>query len=186
MVSRLLWSKGVREYVAAAELVRRRHPAVRFQLAGEWDPVHPDAVPPCWVDAAVASGAIEFLGYLDNVAEQLRSSDVFVLPSYYPEGVPRVLLEASACGLPVVSTDVAGCREAVEDQQTGLLVPARDSRRLADAIAALIEAPDWGRRLGEAGRRRALERFDLCHIVEQHLAVYRELGLDATPELSRP
>jgi glycosyltransferase involved in cell wall biosynthesis len=177
MVGRLLWEKGVREFIEAAEIVKRKFPGARFHLAGEWDPVHPDAVKEEWVQAAVDRGAIEFLGYLKHMDDELRTTDVFVLPSYR-EGVPRVLLEAAACGVPVVTTDVPGCREVVVDRETGRLVPPRDSESLAAAISELLADATLRQQLGQAGRRHVEKEFDVLTITEKHLALYRDLGID--------
>ncbi len=178
MVARLLWQKGVREFVEAAEIIKREDSTVRFQLAGGWYPVHPDAVDKAWMQAAVNKGTIEFLGYLNNMAEQLRATDVFVLPSYYREGVPGVLLEATACGVPVVTTDVPGCRETVVDGETGRLVPPRNSGALAEAIAEILGDPALRHRMGQSGRRRVEEEFDIRAVTEKYLAVYCSIGID--------
>jgi glycosyltransferase involved in cell wall biosynthesis len=178
MVARLLWQKGVREFVEAAEIVKRQNSTVRFQLAGEWDPDHPDAVDRAWVQSAVNQGTIEFLGYLENVAEQLRITDLFVLPSFYREGVPRVLLEAAACEVPVVTTDVPGCREAVVNGETGRLVPPRDSKSLARAISEIVSDSELRQRMGEAARRRVEVKFDIRVITQRQLAIYRDIGIN--------
>ncbi|HEX6387492.1 MAG TPA: glycosyltransferase family 4 protein [Anaerolineae bacterium] len=176
MVARLLGQKGVGEFVEAANLVKERYPAVCFQLAGERDRVHPDAVGEKWIHAVTNQGVIEFLGYLSNMPQQLHQTDIFVLPSYR-EGAPRVLLEAAACGLPVVATDVPGCREMVLDGVTGLLVPPQDSRALARAIIELLQKPELRRQMGQAGRKRVEAEFDIRAITEKYLAVYRNIGL---------
>jgi glycosyltransferase involved in cell wall biosynthesis len=178
MVARLLWQKGVREFVEAAEIVKQKVATVRFQLAGELDAVHPDAVDEAWIQTAVNRGTVDFLGYLTNIDEQLRATDVFVLPSYYREGVPRVLLEAAASGVPVVTTDVPGCREAVVDGDTGRLVPSQDSQALAEAILEILKDSEQRKKMGLAGRRRIEAEFDIRMITEKQLAIYREIGVD--------
>ena len=177
MVARLLWQKGVREFVEAAEMVKREYSPVRFQLAGEWDNIHPDAVDEAWVQKAVNKGMIDFLGYLKDMDNQLRQTDVFVLPSYYLEGVPRVLLEAAACGVPVVTTDVPGCREAVVDGETGYLVPPRNSKSLAKAISEILGNPVLRQQMGQNARKRVEEEFDIRAITEKQLSVYRDIGI---------
>lgn len=178
MVARLLWQKGVREFVEAAELIKRECLTIRFQLAGEWDPVHPDSVEEAWVYAAVNKGIIEFLGYIDNMEGLLRTIDVFVLPSYYREGVPRVLLEAAACGVPVVTTNVPGCREVVVDGETGYLVPPRNSKALAIAINKILTNSALRNRMGQAGRRLIEKEFDIRAITNKQLRIYREIGVN--------
>ncbi len=176
-VARLLWQKGVSEFVEAAEIVKREYPDVLFHLAGEWDRVHPDTVDKAWVQAAVNRGTIEFLGYLKDMDGQLRATDIFVLPSYYREGVPRVLLEAAACGVPVVTTDVPGCREAVVDGETGRLVPPQNSKALAEAISEILGNSELRQRMGQAARKRVEKEFEIRVITEKYLAVYRDLGI---------
>lgn len=178
MVARLLWQKGVKEFVEAAELVKDAYPNTCFQLAGEQDSVHPDAVDLAWIHTAVTRGTIQFLGYVDNMADQLRQSDLFVLPSSYREGVPRVLLEAAACGVPVVTTDTPGCREAVRDGVTGRLVPPQDSAQLAAAIIEILADKDLRIHMGQSGRKLIEDQFDIRAITEQYLTVYRNIGIE--------
>jgi glycosyltransferase involved in cell wall biosynthesis len=123
-------------------------------------------------------GAITYLGHVADMPGLLSEIDVAVLPSYR-EGAPRSLLEAAACALPIVTTDVPGCREVVQHGVNGLLVPARDAAALADAIRYLYENPEDRRRMGEAGRVRALADFDERIVFEKTLGVYRELLTDA-------
>jgi glycosyltransferase involved in cell wall biosynthesis len=180
MATRLLWQKGVREYVEAAQIVRKEFPSARFDLAGEWDPMHPDAVDQEWVMQAVQQGNINFLGYLHDLPEQLRFTNLFVFPSSYREGVPRVLLEAAASGVAVVATDAPGCREAVIPGETGILVPPQDSQALAEAILQLLRRPDQLRQMGQTGRQMAIAQFDIQAITEKYFSLYQELGAFTT------
>lgn len=177
MVSRLLWQKGVREFVEAAAIIKQKNQNVNFELAGEWDFVHPDAVAKNWIEQAENQGTIKFIGYLKDMEKQLCNTDIFVLPSYR-EGFPRVLLEASACGIPIVTVDVPGCREAVVDGQTGKLVPPQNSQALAEAIRELLMDNSLRKKMGEAGRKRIEQEFDINIITEKYLTVYRKIGLD--------
>jgi glycosyltransferase involved in cell wall biosynthesis len=176
MLSRLLWEKGVGEFVDAAKRCKRRLPNARFQIAGEFDPDHPSGIPPKVVDQWVAEGAVEYLGHVSNVPELLSQATLAVLPSYR-EGVPRVLLEAAACGIPVITCDAPGCREAVENRVTGLLVPPKDADALADAMSMLLSDAELRRRMGLAGRRRIKIHFDQRVIVDKHLELYRRIGV---------
>jgi glycosyltransferase involved in cell wall biosynthesis len=176
MVGRLIWQKGVREYLEVAALVRDKHPRARFRLAGEWDATHPDAVPAAVVHEAVQRGLIEFLGFVTKIEAELARASVVVLPSYR-EGTPRVILEASASGAAVVAFDVPGCREAVVHGETGFLVPFRDAGALADAVSRLLGDDELRARMGRAGRRMVEERFDLQAITRAQLGVYRDLGV---------
>jgi glycosyltransferase involved in cell wall biosynthesis len=175
--SRVLWDKGVKEFVEAAGILKARGIAARFLLAGEPDPGNPATVPPEVIDQWKSSGLVEVLGHVEKMELLLNDVDVAVLPSYR-EGAPRSLIEAAACGLPIVTTDVPGCREVVEHGITGLLVPCRDSEQLANAIQQLVESPEARREMGAAGRRKVLEEYDERIVLEKTMAVYRELVED--------
>ena len=174
LAARLLWDKGLAEYVEAARLLRERGVPVDLLLAGEPDPGNPASVAEAEVRAWVAEGLLQWLGHVDDMPALLRSVDVVALPSYR-EGLPKGLIEAAACGLALIATDVPGCREVVEDGVDGLRIPVRDAPALADAIARLHADPDLRARLGAAARRKAEERFDQRIVVASTLAVYREL-----------
>lgn len=176
LAARLLWDKGVAEYVEAARLLRSAGRNVRFLLAGMPDPGNPAAVPESTLHQWVEEGMIEWLGHVDDTSELFRSVDIVVLPTYYREGLPKSLIEAAACALPVVTTDMPGCREVVTDEVDGLLIPPHDAVALAHAIARLIDSPELARRLGAAARRKALANFDERIVIERTLAVYRELA----------
>jgi glycosyltransferase involved in cell wall biosynthesis len=176
MVSRLLRQKGVREFVSAAAVCRRSFPHAQFLLAGEADPGHPDAVPAAWIEQVQTRGTIRYVGFIKSIEVALAKADLVVLASYR-EGMPRVLLEAAACGTPAVTTDTPGCRDAVEHGTTGLIVPPRDASALAAAIAGLLADPARRQRMGRAARRRAVAQFDTGVIAGQHLDIYRRLGI---------
>lgn len=176
MVSRLLWEKGVGEFVEAAARSKQELPGVRFQLAGEFDSEHPSRVPSRQVDQWVADGLIEYLGYVRDMPALYAQSALVVLPSYR-EGVPRTLLEAGASGVPVVTCDTPGCREAVEDGVTGLLVPPKDSRALADAIVKLMSDVVLRRRMGQVGRQYVKKNYDIRIIADKHLELYEQIGV---------
>ena len=177
MVGRLLWQKGVREFMAAATYVRALLPRVRFQLAGEFDEQHPDAIGRTELGNALATTQIEFLGYIENMEQVLPKIYAFVLPSYYREGVPRVVLEAAACGVPSIGADVPGIREVIAEGETGFLVPPRDGTVLGERVMRLLSDVEIRNRMGRAARRRAVARFDIDVITDRQLAVYRSLGL---------
>lgn len=172
--ARLLWDKGVGEYVEAARLLRDRGVLVEFLLAGEPDPGNPASVTEMVIRGWVQEGLVKWLGRVSDMPGLLHSVDAVALPSYR-EGLPKGLIEAAACSLPLVTTDVPGCREVVTDGQDGLLIPARQALPLAHAIERLASDPELCRRLGEAARRKAVERFDERSVVQQTIAVYREL-----------
>ena len=172
--ARLLWDKGLAEYVEASRLLRARGVAVDFLLAGEPDPGNPAAVAEHVVRGWVNDGLVQWLGHVTDMPALFHSVDAVVLPSYR-EGLPKGLIEAAACALPLVTTDVPGCREVVSHEEDGLLVPMKDAPALADAIARLAHDPALCQRLGQAARRKALSQFDERTVVERTLAVYREL-----------
>lgn len=172
--ARLLWDKGLAEYVEAARLLRARGLPIDFLLAGEPDPGNPAAVPDAAIRGWVDEGLVDWLGQVRDMPGLFRSVDCVVLPSYR-EGLPKGLIEAAACALPLVTTDVPGCREVVTDGQDGLLVPVKNGPALAEAIAKLQADPALCRRLGEAARRKALVEFEEGSVVARTLGVYREL-----------
>jgi glycosyltransferase involved in cell wall biosynthesis len=164
MVSRLLGEKGIREFVEAARMVTSRLPDVKFRHVGGGDS-NPSAIGPEELGQWRLEGVVEFVGHVDDPTGYFDECDVFVLPSYR-EGLPRTNLEALAAGRPIITTDVAGCRETVIDGINGILVPAEDSISLAEAITRLAEDVDSCRTMGQAGRRLCLERFELDHVSE--------------------
>jgi len=174
LAARLLWDKGLAEYIAAARQLLGEGRAMRFLLAGDPDPGNPAAVPEHTVHAWADDGVVDWLGHVDDMPALFATVDMVVLPSYR-EGLPKGLIEAAACALPLVTTDVPGCREVVTDGVDGLLVPVRDAAALAAAIARLQDDPALARRLGEAARRKALAQFDESVVIADTLAVYREL-----------
>ena len=175
--ARLLWDKGVAEYAQAARLLRERDAPVDLLLAGDPDPGNPDAVPETEVRAWERQGWLQWLGHVDDMPALLRSVDIVALPTCYGEGLPKSLIEAAASGCALVATDVPGCREVVEDEVDGLLVPIRDGVALARAIARLQEDPALRMRLAQAGRQKALARFDERIVIRDTLAVYGELAV---------
>ena len=174
MATRLLWEKGVGEYVEAARMVKAILPDVEFLLAGAPDDGNPSSVPSATIGSCQKKGIITALGHVEDMAALLQEVDIVVLPSYR-EGTPRILLEAAASGLPIVTTDVPGCREIVEHDVNGLLVPAKDPRALAEALESLANNPEERRRMGEEGRKKVLEEFDERIVIRRTMDVYREL-----------
>lgn len=171
MASRLLEDKGVREFADAARLLRG-HRGARFVLVGDLDLGNPTSLTLEQVQAWVEDGVIEWWGHRSDMAGVLAMAHIVVLPSYR-EGLPKALIEAAACGRAVVTTDVPGCRDAIDPGRTGLLVPVRDAVALARGIQSLLDNPDRTRDLGVAGRRWAEQVFDVHEVVARHLALYR-------------
>ncbi len=168
-LGRLLHAKGVREYVEAAELVARRHPDLRFRFVGGGAFDSPDLIPASTV-ARWAAGPVEFTDWVEDVRSCVAEASVYVLPSYR-EGTPRSVLEAMAMGRAIVTTDVPGCRDTVQDGVNGFLVPPRDSRALARAFERFVERPELVAEMGQQSRRLAEERFDVHRVNAQMLEV---------------
>ena len=161
LVARLLWDKGVGEFVEAARLVRAARPDAGFALVGFVDERHPSGVPRATIERWVEEGVVDYLGSFDDMVPVYAEADCVVLPSYYREGVPRSLLEAASMGRVVITTDSVGCRETVEDGVTGWLVPPRDATALADRMLRLLATDAATRaRMGRAARTRACTLFD--------------------------
>jgi glycosyltransferase involved in cell wall biosynthesis len=174
VVARLVWQKGFRELFAAAELLRDRCPNIQFVVVGDTDRDKSDAIGPGERALAQRRGRIVFAGARDRMEEVYRAFDLFVLPSYR-EGFPRSAMEAAASGLPVIATDIRGCREVVTHGMSGLLVPLRDPPRLAAAVEELATDAGLRRRMGKAGRRKAEAEFDDRTVIAKTLQVYERV-----------
>lgn len=174
--ARLIWEKGVGEFVSAARLLRARGCRARFQIAGGVDRDSSTAVPEAQLHAWVREGVVEWLGPRNDMPQVLSASNIFCLPSWYREGLPKVILEAMACGRAVVSTDMPGCREAVRHGENGLLVPPKDAHALAEALAILLADPALRHLLGERGRRRAEAEFSSERVCQETLRVFKQIA----------
>ncbi len=176
LAARLLWDKGVAVYVDAAMKLRQMGLPIRLSVAGSYDQGNPGAIPQDVLDQWRQEGFVDFLGHVDDMATLFSEVDIVVLPTWYGEGVPRSLVEAAACALPLIATNIPGCTEIISDGVGGILIPVRNSDALADAIRKMHENPEWARALGLAARERALNEFDENIVIRRTLDVYRELG----------
>ncbi len=174
MAARLLEEKGVYEFVEAAQILSRRGVDCSFWLAGERDPGNPSSIKAKDIESWHKSGLIELLGHRTDIPEVFANSNLVVLPSYR-EGLPKVLIEAAACGRAVVTTNVPGCRYAIEANVTGLLVLVRDADALANAIERLAYDKVLRSSMGAAGRRLAEQSFSISTVVKHHLEIYDHL-----------
>jgi glycosyltransferase involved in cell wall biosynthesis len=174
MAARLLWDKGLSEYVASARMLKAQGRQIEFLLAGTPDPGNPKSVPEGTVQSWVDEGLINWLGHVSDMPALLATVHVVALPSYR-EGLPTTLTEAAACFIPLVTTNVPGCRDVVTHELDGLLIPVRDADALAHAIARLDDDPDLCARLGAAARAKALVQFEERIVIDSTLAVYAEL-----------
>jgi glycosyltransferase involved in cell wall biosynthesis len=182
LAARLLWDKGIREFVHAAELVRQNGRKIEFVLAGMPDPGNPRSADRLEVEQWHRQGLVTWLGHVEDMPALLNSVDVMVLPSYYGEGVPRSLIEGAASGLALVTTDLPGCREVVAQHGVdGLHVPPRDASSLAALLARLDDDRDLLRRLGDCARQKALADFDERVVIGKTLEVYDELLRNMAP-----
>ena len=177
MAARLLWDKGLAEYVEAARAIKGQGLRVRFQLAGEPDMGNPASVTEETLEAWREEGVVELLGHRSDIPALLRQADIAVLPSSYHEGVPLFLLEAAATGLPLVASDIEGCRMVVEPGRNGYLVGQGDAEGLTDALLGLLRDADLRRRMGQESRRIAETRFDQRSILLKYVHLYNKLGV---------
>lgn len=182
--SRMLWEKGVGEFVEAAQMLRHRGIKARFVLAGETDNHNPRAVPEAQLKAWQDQGVVEWWGFRRDMPGVFAQSSVVVLPSTYREGVPKVLIEAAACARPIVTTNMPGCREIVRDGVNGILVPPRDPRAVSEAILRLLANPELRVTMGGMGRSLVRREFAVERVVEETLGLYaRVLPMaEITPE----
>lgn len=172
--ARLLWHKGVAEFVQAAHWLRAEGIQVRFALVGDSDPENPSSVPLAQIQKWEREAVIEWWGWVEDMAEAYAKAHIVCLPSYR-EGLPKTLIEAAACGRPIIASDVPGCREVVRSGENGLLVPSRDPFALAEAIRLLVKNPSLRREMGTRGRDIAVKEFSTLQIISQTLSVYQSL-----------
>lgn len=175
LASRLLASKGVKEFVRASELVNAATIRARFVLVGEIDSSNPESMQQQELDQWDRDGVVEVWGYRNDMHNILSLANIVALPSYYGEGLPKVLIEAAACGRAVITTNHPGCRDAIESNVTGLLVPIRDANAIAEAVSSLLDNPIHCKEMGYAGRKLAEEKFDVRSVVSMHMKIYKDL-----------
>jgi glycosyltransferase involved in cell wall biosynthesis len=173
-VGRLVWEKGYRELFAASAALRERRPELKVVIVGPSDPDKADSVTQVDIDAATRDSGVRFLGHRDDVEDLYAAFDIYVLASHR-EGFPRSAMEAAAMGLPIVATDIRGCRQVVDDGRTGLLVARRDAGALTAAIDALAGDRDRRARMGSAAREKARREFDQQRVIDVTLGVYDDL-----------
>jgi glycosyltransferase involved in cell wall biosynthesis len=169
LIARLLRSKGIIEYFEAARSIKSKWPDVEFHLVGPRDP-SPDAIPETVLEAALSDGIVKYHGATTDVRPYLEKCSIYVLPSYYGEGVPRSVLEALAMGRPAIVADTPGCRDTVVDGRTGFLVPPRDGAALAAAMSRFIDQPHLADKLGNAARDFVASHFGVDLVNEQMFA----------------
>ncbi|CAI8719560.1 Glycosyltransferase involved in cell wall biosynthesis [Methylocaldum szegediense] len=182
MAARMLWAKGVGEFVAAAELLKAEGVRARFVLVGSPDGENPSSVSVEQLEAWEKNGLVEWWGRRDDMPAVFKQAHIVCLPTSYGEGIPKVLIEAAASGRAIIATEIPGCREIVRHGENGFLVPIRNPVALAGAMRKLIVSKPLRERMGTSGRKIAQAGFSVEHVIAQTLAVYRGL-LDGGPRL---
>jgi len=180
--SRLLYEKGIFDFVSAAKIIKKKNINAKFLLAGDLDPDNPTSLNNQDLQNIIEEKVVEVLGYQKDIPALYARSHIICLPSFYGEGLPKALIEAAAASRAVVTTDIPGCRDAIILNKTGLLVPAKDPQKLADALQWLIENPKERYEMGKAGRKFAEKEFPIEKIVQNHLNIYQELIIQDKPK----
>ncbi|MFT5756064.1 MAG: glycosyltransferase involved in cell wall biosynthesis [Alteromonadaceae bacterium] len=174
LVARLLIDKGVREFVAAAKLLKLNRPDIRMVLIGDIDLGNPNTITREELTDWCLDNTIEHWGYSKDIPATMAQANIIVLPSYR-EGLPKSLIEAAACGRAVITTDVPGCRDAIEPDKTGLLIPVKTYKPLAAAILTLVNNPSMRSQFSTRARELAEESFDIQDVVYKHLTIYKKI-----------
>lgn len=175
LASRMLWNKGVGEFVEAARIMKQRGVEVRCALMGMVDMDNPVGIPEKQLTAWHDEGVVEWWGFREDMVRVFAQAHIVTLPSYYGEGIPKVLIEAASSGRPIIATQERGCREIVHDGENGLLVPSRSPEALAEAISTLVAAPELRKKMGARGRQMVVEGFSKEKVAQETLALYQEL-----------
>ena len=176
MSSRILLDKGIKEYCLAAKKVRQKFGnEIKFKLSGMIDSFSSSGMSQNAIDLLTKKYGVEYLGDREDMPELLASAMIFVLPSYYPEGLPKVLLEAAASGVAIITTDHHGCRDAIIDKETGLLIKVKNHESLVIAITKLIENPTLLKDMGKKARKLAENSFADSDVVDKHFSLYKQL-----------
>ena len=173
--ARMLWDKGVEDFVNCAQRFYSNKASVRFALIGNPDPQNPESIPDAQLKQWVESGIVEWWGNQDNMLKIYHMADIVCFPSYH-EGFPKALLEAASCELPIVSYDVSGCREIVKDNVNGFLVPFKDENALFIAVLELLENPKLRSKFGKMGRKMVMEEFTQEKIASETIRVWGEIS----------
>ncbi len=169
--ARMLWDKGVKEFVDAAELVRQSGMKARFVLVGDVDDGNPSSIPRGQLQEWQKKGAVEWWGWQEDMVSVYQQASIICLPSY-SEGLAKSLIEGAACGCPLVASDIPGCREVVENGLNGLLVPPRDVLALAEALLSVLSDKKLMRRMGAESRKIAVSKYSVQRVVAKTISVY--------------
>ncbi len=175
-ISRLLYDKGVSFFISAAKLIKARCSlSIKFWVVGSQDLGNPNSISNAEVDKWKQEGIVEVKGHINNIKNVYKKSHIVCLPSFYGEGIPKVILEAAATGRPVVTTDHPGCRDAITDGVTGILVPIKNTEKLANAIEYLASKKKIRNLMGNKARILAEKEFSLEKVTTKHMQLYNQL-----------
>lgn len=178
LIARMIWDKGIGEYVKAAKIIKQKYKNVEFLLLGPVGVDNPTAIPKEQIDKWQKEGLVKYLGATDDVKSEITKADCVVLPSYR-EGLSRVLLEAAAMEKPLIATNVAGCKEVIEDGINGYLCKIKDAKDLADKMEKMLNLPEDKRKaMGKAGREKIIKEFDERIVIEKYLKAISFMGLN--------
>ena len=175
LAARLIRDKGIYEFIQVARAFKTKQVNALFWVIGEVDYGNPGSISEEELDEWAKESNVKFLGYRNDVISLYSQSSIVCLPSYYGEGMPKALLEAAACGRPIVTTDLPGCRDTIISGKTGLLVPPKDIKELERALTFLVKNKRLRYKFGQAARIYAQEHFDINTVVEKHLDIYQSL-----------
>jgi len=176
LIARMLWDKGIQEYIEAARIIKSKYNNVEFQLLGFLDVANKTAISKEQMDLWVEEGIVNYLGTSDNVKNEISQADCIVLPSFYREGTPRTLLEAASMAKPIITTNNIGCKDIVDDGVNGYLCKIKDKNDLADKLEKMILLSEKERILmGEKGRKKMKEEFEEQIIIDNYLSVIKNL-----------
>ena len=174
--SRMLWDKGIREFCEAAKMLQKEYQdEVCFKLYGKIDTENPQAVPESYFQSQYIKGYLEWKGFATDMKTIYQETNIVVLPSYYREGMPTVLAEAAAMGIPCISTNSVGCRDAIDHEKNGLLIPPKSTEALVTALKKLLRNPELRTTMGQKGREKAQKEFDSKKITAIYLENFKKL-----------
>jgi len=176
LVARMLWDKGIGEYVEASKLIKAKYKNVEFQMLGFLDVDNHSAVSKEQMQEWVDAGYVNYLGVSDNVKEEIAKANCIVLPSFYREGTPRVLLESASMAKPIITTDNVGCRDVVDDGVNGYLCEVRNVQDLAKKMEKMLNLNDEERsQMGKAGREKMIQEFDETIVIQKYLDTIQKI-----------
>jgi glycosyltransferase involved in cell wall biosynthesis len=174
MASRIIEDKGVFDYIKAIQHLKKKNISAKFYLIGDIDEANPSAIQKKNIENWIKNKLVNYFEHQQNIEKFIKNSSIVVLPSYR-EGFPKILMEAAAIGRPVITTNVPGCRDAVIENETGILVPVKNYIALAKAIEKLSKDKKKLKKIGIAARKHAIKNFNIIDIVSQHISIYKKI-----------